>query len=285
MTDVAPPAGRGRPRSRAVAAILSLIAPGAGHVYAGRPRRGLLVFIVLVALQFALPFGSYAVPPRFLAVMIAANVVALLTIAIYVFGMIDAARSVRYGGRGRWIAVLGTVVGVWVVSIALSGVVRAALSYLPWRTFTVPSSSMVPTLRVSEWFLADTRYYGSHAPTRGDVALYRVSQMAGTIFVKRIVGLAGDTVEFRGGRAVVNGAMLDEPYIQAGDPHFIYNNTAPVTVPAGQVFVVGDNRANSMDSRVQQHGMVPVANLIGRGTEIFWADDVGRMGLWIGSPK
>ena len=281
-TDAAP-----RPRSGVAAALLSLIAPSAGHVYAGHGSRGVALIAALFAVQVVLRLaGVFVVPPRCVPVLVLANVLALLAIAIYVFGIIDAARLARRPGpRPRRFTIVAAVPVSWLCLVILALLPRLALPYQPWRTFSVPSASMQPTLQVGEWFIADTWHYRSHAPARGDLAVYHVPGDPDTVYVKRIVGLPGDRVEFRGGRALVNGAATDEPMIEIGDPNGFFNNTAPVTVPAGHVFVVGDNRANSMDSRAPRHGPVPVENLLGRGTEIFWGATTARMGLWIGTAR
>ena len=96
-------------------------------------------------------------------------------------------------------------------------------------------------------------------PARGDVVVYRLPSDPSTIYVKRIVGLAGDRVQFRDGRVIVNGKTITEPYIRAGDPKMTLNNTTEYVVPPGHFFAAGDNRANSADSRMQSHGFVPVA--------------------------
>ena len=141
------------------------------------------------------------------------------------------------------------------------------------------------TLRLGDWFIADTHYFRTHEPARGDVVVYRLPSDPSTIYVKRIVGLAGDRVQFRDGRVIVNGKTITEPYIRAGDPKMTLNNTTEYVVPPGHFFAAGDNRANSADSRMQSHGFVPVQNLVGRATEIFMSRSEDRQGLWIGTPR
>src|SRR5262245_23927559 len=103
---------------------------------------------------------------------------------------------------------------------------------------------MQPTLRVGEWFLADTRYYTTHAPTRGDLVTYRLPSDESTIYVKRVVALPGDRIAFRENRAVVNGVVQNEPFADLNGPTAFYATTAEVTVPADHFFAAGDNRAN-----------------------------------------
>lgn len=83
----------------------------------------------------------------------------------------------------------------------------------------------------------------------------------------------------------MNGAPVEEPYVRIGDPASLYANTRETVVTAGHVFMLGDNRANSIDSRAATHGLVPVANLIGRATDIAWPRDLTRIGQFIGSPR
>jgi signal peptidase I len=288
MTISAPTIEQAQPRrSRIVAALLSLIAPGSGHVYAGRPLRGLVLLIALFgphSLQIA---GSAFIPPLFEPLVIYAVALALLFIAIYLFGIVDAVRMARRPGavRARWYAVVGAVFAVWLAGFAVSQAIIWAKPLMSWRTFSVPSTSMEPTLRLGEWFIGDMTHFRNHEPMRGDVVVYRLPSDPSTVYVKRIVGIAGDRVQFREGRAFVNGTAVNEPYIRAGDPKMMFNNTAEFVVPAGHFFAAGDNRANSMDSRVTTHGFVPLGNLLGRATEIFWSNKgTDREGLWIGAP-
>jgi signal peptidase I len=115
-------------------------------------------------------------------------------------------------------------------------------------------------------------YFRQHPPARGDVIVYRLPTDPSTIYVKPDRALAGDRVVFREGRAFVNGAAMAEPYIKAGDPRSAFNNTQEFTVPGAACVRAGDNRANSTDSRVSTHGFVPMGNIIGRASEIFWSN-------------
>jgi signal peptidase I len=148
----------------------------------------------------------------------------------------------------------------------------------------VRSGSMQPTIRTGETLLADMSHYRRHPPRRGELAIYQTPGTAGDLAIKRILALAGDRVLVRRGRAIVNGRQLDEPYADVGDPGWSYNNTATFVVPPGSVFMLGDNRANSKDSRVRSHGFVAVGHLVGRAMRIAWTADLSRLGRWIGTP-
>jgi signal peptidase I len=274
-----------RRKSRALAAMLSLIAPGSGHVYDGQVRRGVLLFGALIASQAIMIGAAAQIPPRFTALVTYVSVIAVVSLAIYLFCALDAARLARRPGDApRWYVTTGAVIAVWLGGAVAGELTGRIKPLLPWRMFSMPSGSMEPTLRAGDQFLGDMTYFRQHPPARGDVIVYRLPKDPGTIYVKRIVALAGDRIVFREGRAFVNGVAMVEPYIKAGDPRSMFNNTQEFTVPADHVFVAGDNRSNSTDSRVTTHGFVPVGNITGRASEIFWSNGAGREGMWVGSP-
>jgi signal peptidase I len=274
-------------RSTVAAGVLSFFAPGAGHIYIGQYRRGIMLLLAFILLQPILLIAGFLVRPTFYAVLGFMLVILAATILVTTFIMIDAIRLARRDGQGApWYLWIGAILACWIGFFATSALGGVIKPQLPWRTFSIPSSSMEPTIHLGEWLLADTRYYDTHAPARGDLAIYRLPTDNETIYIKRIVGLPGDRIAFRGGHAVVNGAATDEPFADFGDPKAFLADTAEVTVPPDQLFVAGDNRANSSDSRVtRQHGMVPFKNLVARATEVFMTEEWSRAGLWVGSPK
>jgi signal peptidase I len=169
------------------------------------------------------------------------------------------ARSVVAGG----VAILVTVIGV-LVPLRLLGSQRGApvVGVPPGHhTFTItePSESMEPTIYVGQAVVVDTDAYSSSSPVRGDVIVFDLPGQ-GMSFIKRVIGLPGDSVEQReGGDVYVNGVKLVEPYVGAVDPKPL----GPWSVEPGHVFVMGDNRANSNDSRYAM-GQIPLAGVVGR---------------------
>jgi len=272
-------------RSPLIAALLSLLMPGLGQVYVGRPARGAVWFIAILAVAAA---ALYFVlnQPRFW--MIVLSVAAWLAATLFQTGeaAVLARRATRYQLRryNRWYV----YVALLAVSIALNVATCLALTRdvaTPAGVHSVDSYSMQPAIERGDRFLADRNYYRHNVPTRGDVAVYVHPRQPEMLYVKRIVALAGDRVAIRDGRAIVNGFALDEPYAILGDPAALYNDAREITVPDGHVFVLGDNRANSLDSRaVNDHGTVPVENLRARATDIGWSRTLSRIGRWIGTP-
>ena len=106
-----------------------------------------------------------------------------------------------------------------------------------------------------------------HPPNRGDVIIFRFPRDTTRDFVKRVIGVAGDRVEIRGGKLYINGELRDEPYVTYRD----YSSMLATTVPPDSYFVMGDNRPASLDSR--DWGHVPADNVIGRAWVAYWPFD------------
>jgi signal peptidase I len=144
--------------------------------------------------------------------------------------------------------------------------------------YKIPTPSMVPTIEVRDRILVNKLAYDLESPKRGDVVFFENQQGGKTPLVKRVVGLPGDKIEIRGGKLLLNGEPQQEPYVvnRACAPFAPKTcSFGPVTVPRGHVFVIGDNRTHSLDSRF--FGPVPEKDLIGEALVRFWPP--GRAGL------
>jgi signal peptidase I len=141
------------------------------------------------------------------------------------------------------------------------------------EAFWIPSASMVPTLKYGDRVLVNKFIYRFTEPERGDVVVFKSVQDDQQDLIKRVVGVPGDKISVRGGRLFVNDELQREPYVNKKMPDRSF--AAPTTVPENHVFVMGDNRANSQDSRV--FGPVPKENIEGEAFLRFWPP--GRIGL------
>lgn len=181
-------------------------------------------------------------------------------------------------------SVLRDVVETLVLTVLIFVVVQSIV-----KNFKVEGSSMEPTLHDGEFLLVDKAVYWSvgeglatriapeialptdgdraylfHPPQRGDIIVFKYPNDTTRDFIKRVIGVPGDTVEIRDGTVYVNDHPLDEPYIMA-PPHY---QMAARKVPPGEFFVLGDNRNNSSDSHVW--GMVPWFDMIGQAWVSYW---------------
>lgn len=270
-----------------VAAFLTVLTPGLGHIYIGQARRGIVLFLLIIVADTLLLFALTGVLARFW--MFAISLALLLGLWLYI--IIDAStRACRMSEPPRksynnWRVYAGAFVLAWLITAVPFFYATNAKSSGQLGYFRATAASMAPTLETGEYFLADATFYRGRQPSRGEVAVYVHPKQPDLHYIKRIIAVEGDRVAIKGGRAVVNGMGVEEPYVNAGAPDAPFANMAEIRVPPGHVFVLGDNRANSVDSRDSvAHGPVPVTKLIGRVTDIAFSPSLNRMGRWIGTP-
>ncbi len=172
----------------------------------------------------------------------------------------DEEQSSALKGLMEWLVVL---VGAVVVAM----VFRAFL----FQAFFIPSESMEGTLEVDDRVMVNRLSYRLHDVNRGDVIVFsKPESLSSDIpdLIKRVMALEGETIEGRDNAVYVDGQRVAESYIDPADTIFEFG---PITVPAGHVFVMGDNRDDSTDSRV--FGAIPVDSITGRAFVIFWPFD------------
>jgi signal peptidase I len=292
LADCAPAeANEGKQRrgpSPWITALLTVLTPGLGHIYLGQARRGIILFVLVMIADTLLMFAMMGVLARFW--MFAVSLGLLLGLWLYI--MVDAIgrayrmRDYPHEGYNRWTTYAGAFVVACIIFAAPCVYAVHANASGQLLVLNAVTPSMEPTLRVGEYFLADATYYRSRAPSRGDVAVYLHPKQAHLYYIKRIVAVEGDRIAIKGGRAVVNGMMVEEPYLDVAVADGRFANMPEVRVPAGHVYVLGDNRSNSVDSRDSvAHGAVPVGNLIGRVTDIAISRHLPRIGRWVGTPS
>jgi signal peptidase I len=142
-------------------------------------------------------------------------------------------------------------------------------------SYVVPSSSMTNTLQVKDYMVSVPALDNRQAPDRGTVVVFNPpaswGEPAGTVFVKRVIAVGGDTISCCSddGKLLLNGEELNEDYIKDGVNDV--NKEFTYTVPEGQVFVLGDNRLNSADSRYHPNDpFVPVDSILGQPKFVMW---------------
>lgn len=167
----------------------------------------------------------------------------------------------------------------WAGVIAGGIVIALLVEAFLIQAFWIPSPSMLPTLEIGDRVLVNKLSYRLHDVHRGDIVVFERPPGASTgedgevkDLIKRVIAVEGDTIEARDGRVYVNGEQLEEDYLEPGTPT---NNLPLQTIPPDQVFVMGDNRTNSEDSRV--FGTITEDDIVGRAfirvlpiTDIGW---------------
>ncbi len=160
-------------------------------------------------------------------------------------------------------SVLGTVVEIVIIVAAAFAIAMLVQLFLV-KPFTIPSVSMEPTLMVGDRVLVNRLTYHFRDPKRGDVVVFR-SPIQDENLIKRIVAVGGDTVEVKDGALYLNGQQQVEPELKDQTIDGVFPAT---TIPAGDVFMMGDNRNDSEDGRV--FGPVSTKAIVGKAFVVYW---------------
>jgi signal peptidase I len=296
-------------RSPLVAVILSLLATGLGHIYCGRIVAGLALF-----------FASFLLAPAALAAALAGlslPVMAGLALAIaivigaYVVSIIGSywtARKLQRAYEPRdynrpIVYVLFILVALTYPALAVTQI-RANLL----EAFYIPAAGMTPNILLGDHILVNKLTYRLRAPERGDLIVFRSPKDRRLTWIKRVIGLPGDTVELKNNEVFVNDRKLERDRVPAsslpalpeqGDVYAEINsgrrykillgaepartatNYAKTKVPEGACFVLGDSRDNSTDSRDDAVGFVPLGDILGQVEFIYCpAESWARFGAY-----
>ena len=158
----------------------------------------------------------------------------------------------------------------FILTLAVAFLVAQAVRTWVIQPFVVPTGSMLPTIQLSDQVLANKFIYRFTDPQRGDIVVLHDPDGKVTTLIKRVIAVGGQTIDLQNGHVVVNGQALTEPYSH-GLPSIPLRGstiTFPYKVPADSVWVMGDNRTDSQDSR--WFGAVPLSSVHGRAFFIYW---------------
>jgi signal peptidase I len=259
-----------------VAFLASVFVLGLGSLYVGKLRLaiatvatvyGVVALFSWTRLIVSVPYGYW----------IAAGVMLLIIAVSSIGATVVAIRSplAASNSYNRWFIYLLWTLMVFAISLTAYHVRARVFGY---GAYAVPSVSMSPTVEKGDYFIADTWRYPEHQPTEGEIVLLELADGTGVQYLKRIVGLPGDRIEIRDRVLYRNGDPVAEPYIQPVDGMHSYGRTfGSITVEAGKVFVLGDNRDNSMDSRAW--GAIPIMQLRGRAQFLWFSKSTNGI-LW-----
>lgn len=186
--------------------------------------------------------------------------------------------------RTRWWVELPLLL---LTAVVVTLIVKALFA----QAFYIPSGSMEPQLNINDRVVVSRLSYRLHDPNRGDIVVFpsplapkehhnlivrvaddvldalAIGDRGDDELIKRVIGLPGEQIEARDGVVVIDGQALHEPYLPRG---VRTDDFGPVQVPKGQVFVMGDNRGNSHDSRFSDIGTIPIKKIVGRAIARIW---------------
>jgi signal peptidase I len=276
-------------RRPAGAVLLTLCVTGLGHLYAGRPRAALafafvghLYGVALIILALSRPSAP--------ALLCAAVIGVGLVLTALVHAGIAAKRASRpYELRwyNRWWIYVLVLVFAWLV---WRPGLQALINHSVITAFRNLSPAMEPSLLPGDLLFADRRPSARGMPQRDDVVIFQSIDQPGLMVIKRVVGISGDTLLTRAGQLYRNGHPVAESWIvplsssdsmplvrgttpplpsSTGEPTML--NWGPIVVPAGRLFVMGDNRPDSYDSRFW--GTLPADQIVGRPLSLYFSID------------
>jgi signal peptidase I len=154
----------------------------------------------------------------------------------------------------------------WLISIVVAVALAFFIRTFIVELYMVEGPSMRPTMVNGERLVVNKFIYRFQQPVKGDIVVFRYPRDPSRDFIKRVIATAGDTIEIKDGRVFVNGQQLNETYILEKS-----RGSYPLSkVPEGTIFVMGDNRNNSEDSRFADVGFVPLNLLKGKAIMVFW---------------
>lgn len=273
-------------RSRWVAVLLSFGCPcGLAQIYNGQIGKAAVFFVAYWSIMISTLLTGLATSGPGCGVMI------LMSLVLVLVSMIDSIRNAGHDVSLRWYNTWYFYAVFYVATIvAISGMKAGAVI----EAFSMPARSMQPSILPGDKFMVDKREKVRTELHRGDLIVFRYPLDRRIKFIKRLIGLPGDRIRTEGTDLYHNGeklvhslikqekdlTVLDEGFDSDGYnvqymPYRAYADQEYI-VPEGQLFVMGDNRDNSADSR--EWGFVPMADVIGTPTFFYWSSDHSRIG-------
>lgn len=171
----------------------------------------------------------------------------------------------------------------WIKAVAVALTLAVVIRYFFFAPIVVDGQSMMPTLENNDRMIVNKIGYNISEPDRFDIVVFHAPQNKD--YIKRVIGLPGDTIQFENDVLYINGEEVDEPYLDVykeetprkpltGD-FYLEEVTGEETVPEGHIFVLGDNRQHSKDSR--HIGVVDYEEVVGKANFVFWPFQEVRM--------
>lgn len=256
--------------------MLTLLTIGLGHMYSGRIQKGIRLYL-----------GLYIVLPAcmiflFLYPSLAAILFSLAVgFAYFVYAVIDSVLTAKRGrsfyqlkNYNRWYFYIAVILAsTFIIQPVLSHSIKKQII----QAYKIPAGSLKPALLIGDQILAKTGFAVNNGVQKGDVIIFSHPQDPSKDFIKRVVAIGGESIEIKGKKIYINHEKINEPYVIHSDSRIIPANLSPrdnmpaVKVPDDSLFVMGDNRDNSHDSRFW--GFVETSAVKGKASVIYWSWD------------
>lgn len=262
------------PRRWWVAGLFSYLVPGLGQVYNGQAAKGLLfsfLFTTWGGVAFAVLIRVLKLPQT-AGPMLALSAMFLVGLAGQLAVAVEAMRAAGRAGsdfKPRKYNTPLLYAGVLAVCLSVQASLSSTVGEHILKPYRIPTGSMAPALEPGDYVLSNQLFFTDHNPAAGDVVIFKSPEDGKTDFIKRIVGMPGDTVEMRNGLVTVNGKPAAGPH--SGGSAADTGAFGPFRVPSDSYFVMGDNRNHSKDSR--QFGAVPRHLVRGRPVFVYFSSE------------
>ncbi len=273
-------------RKPILALLLSFATPGLGQMYNGKLKRGIVFFIIFEFLLILVHiFSGLRFEFRGLVLFVAS---AVILFGFFIFVLLDALIGINklkvtvLKPYHRWYFYVGIFAAVLIINdVILESILPDIKNF---KSYRIPSFTMAPTLLVGDRLIADREIYKKEKPKRGDVIIFEYPKDPSKDFIKRVIGLEGEKVEIIDNKIYINEKLIDDPwghYESTGQASYLkeLENFGPVVVPKDSLFVLGDNRNNSQDSRFW--GFVDIRKVKGKALYLYWAKDKSRIAIEI----
>jgi signal peptidase I len=266
-----------KPRKAWIAAILSLLTLGLGHLYSGEVKKGLFIYFV-----FQFPIGFLlaiilAISPDSLGFVL----IIFVPICLYIYWISDSVRlsktrkaNYQLKKYNRWYVYLLCISLSWFLFHPLY---KTVVNIFVMQAYKIPSGAMAPTLEIGDYILARKGLFLENIVKRGDIVIFSFPGDKSKDFIKRVIGLGGEQIEINEKRIIIDGLPLKESYTIFKDNRIFpghqapRDNFGPLKIPDESLFLMGDNRDQSNDSRYW--GVVRKKSIKGRAVSIYWSWD------------
>jgi signal peptidase I len=269
------------------AALLSILVPGLGQFYNGQPKKGLLFYFIVFLLPVVISLTNLQYSFFGMMNFILLGIALYLIIAGEAFITAKKINVMTLKAYNRWYYFLLVIILSFGINSASEDIIKREL--LGIKAYKIPSGAMIPTLLIGDHIIVNLNAYRNDVPQKGDIIVFKYPEDPSREFIKRIVATEDDILESKDKIIHINGTPINETFVQHVDKIIKYggndprDNFGPFTIPKGKVFVIGDNRDQSYDSRYW--GYVDNNQITGKALYLYWSQHRNRIGKEINNKQ